>query len=153
MALVDEHGAALMALIRRLCGNPHDADDVFQETAVRVWRNFSSYPRLRNPRGWLLTIGYRAFIDSRGQHRRFEPLADPGDVRENSPSELAARAEASDLVNLAIADLPAAIREVVALHYTGGLTLKETAAAMNISEGTVKSRLNAALLKLRSVLK
>lgn len=152
MALVDEHGAALWALVRRLCGNPHDADDVFQETAVRVWRNLSSQPRLQNPRGWLLTIGYRTFLDSRGRQKRFEPLADPGDRDENSPAQLASRAEASGQVNLAIAKLPATIREVVALHYTGGLTLKETAAAMNISEGTAKSRLHAALLKLRSLL-
>src|SRR5258708_30305226 len=144
MVLVDEHGAALMALIRRLCGNPHDADDVFQETAVRVWRNLSSRPRLQNPRGWLLTIGYRTFLDSRSRHKRFESLADSCDRYENSPAELAARAEASDLVNSAIASLPATIREVIVLHYTGGLTLKDTAAAMNISERTVKSRLNAA---------
>jgi len=152
MTLVDEHGAALMALVRRLCGNPHDAADVFQETAVRVWRNFSSYPQLQNPRGWLLTIGYRTFLDSRGRQKRFEPLPESDDRHDNSPVELAARAEASDQVTLAIADLPTAIREVVSLHYTGGLTIKETAAAMNISEGTVKSRLNAALVKLRSVL-
>ena len=52
----------------------------------------------------------------------------------------------------AIAGLPDLIREVVVLHYTAGLTLSQTAAAMEISEGTVKSRLNAALNKLRSVL-
>ena len=152
MALVDEHGAALMALIRRLCGNPHDADDVFQETAVRVWKRLSAEPRLHNPRGWLLTVGYRAFLDSRGRQPRFEPLDDPGDQRQNSPADLAAGAEAGDRVNLAIANLPAAIREVVVLHYSGGLTLKETATAMSLSEGTVKSRLHAALQKLRSVL-
>ncbi|MBI3861054.1 MAG: RNA polymerase sigma factor [Planctomycetia bacterium] len=152
MTLVDEHGAALLALVRRLCGNPHDADDVFQETAVRVWRSMVSCPRLANPRGWLLTIGYRAFLDSRSRRGQFEALADPSDRGENSPAELAARAEVGGLVNAAVAELPETIREVVVLHYTGGLTIKETAEAMNLSEGTVKSRLNAALLKLRSAL-
>lgn len=152
MALVDEHGAALRGLVRRLCGNPHDADDVFQETAVRVWRNFASCPHLTNPRGWLLTIGYRTFLDTRGRRDRFETLADPGDPRENSPADQAARAETKDRVHAAVGGLPDTIREVVVLHYTGGLTIGETAAAMNLSEGTVKSRLNAALIKLRSAL-
>ena len=44
------------------------------------------------------------------------------------------------------------IREVVILHYAGGLSLSETAAAMGISKGTAKSRLSSALVKLRSVL-
>ena len=152
MALVDEHGAALMALLRRLCGNPHDADDVFQETAVRVWRNISACPRLQNPRGWLCTIGYRAFLDSRNRRGRFKVLGDQADLCETSPPDLVVQAEAAHHVQAAVAELPATIREVVVLHYTGGLSLRETAAAMNLSEGTVKSRLNAALLKLRSVL-
>ena len=44
------------------------------------------------------------------------------------------------------------LRQVVVLHYTGGLTLLETAEALGISPGTVKSRLSAALTKLRSIL-
>ncbi len=40
--LLDAHGAAVLAMLRRLCGNRHDADDVFQETAARVWRHLGS---------------------------------------------------------------------------------------------------------------
>ena len=75
--LVDEHGAVALAVLRRLCGNPHDAD-LFQEVAVRVWRNLRSRPRLRNPRGWLLTIAYRAFLDHRARRPRLASL-DEGD--------------------------------------------------------------------------
>ncbi|MGI8981367.1 MAG: RNA polymerase sigma factor [Pirellulaceae bacterium] len=34
----DDHGAAVLAMLRRLCGNMPDAEDAFQETAVRVWK-------------------------------------------------------------------------------------------------------------------
>jgi DNA-directed RNA polymerase specialized sigma24 family protein len=61
-ALVDEHGATVLAMLRRLCRNPHDADDLFQDVAVRVWRNLGSRPVLRNPRAWLLTIAYRVYV-------------------------------------------------------------------------------------------
>jgi RNA polymerase sigma-70 factor (ECF subfamily) len=52
----------------------------------------------------------------------------------------------------AVKTLPAGVRDVVTLHYTGGLTLRETAEAMGLSLGTVKSRLNSGLESLRSLL-
>jgi RNA polymerase sigma-70 factor (ECF subfamily) len=148
LALVDDHGATLLAMLRRLCGNASDADDVFQETALRVWRNFGTRPLLRNPRGWLMTIGYRAFLDHRERRHRHDPLVDPVDHRSQPPEAQAERSEWSERLNVAVGELPADIRQVIILHYTGGLTLRETAAALGISLGTVKSRLNAALNKL-----
>lgn len=152
LELLDAHGPMLMAMLRRLCGSHHEAEDVFQETAVRVWRGFSGRPKLRNPRGWVMTIGYRAFLDTRKRHMRSECLQDRVDERHGLPSDLAEKSEDCDRVRIAMADLPEPIREVVTLHYVGGLSLSQTAVAMEISEGTVKSRLNTALNRLRSVL-
>jgi RNA polymerase sigma-70 factor (ECF subfamily) len=152
LELLDLHGPTLMAMLRRLCGNCHDAEDVFQETAARVWRSFCTRPRLRNPQAWVMTIGYRAFLNTRDRRPRHEGLSDLMDDRHGSPGQMAERSEERDRVQAAIADLPDSIREVVVLHYVGGLTLGQTAAAMELSPGTVKSRLNAALNKLRSVL-
>lgn len=152
LELLDRHGATLMAMIRRLCGNQHDAEDVFQDTAIRVCRSFSSRPKLRNPRAWVMAVGYRAFLDFRGRQERHEGLSDPPDARNGSPMQIAERSEEHDRVQAAIAGLPEPIREVVVLHYVGGLTLGQTATAMELPPGTVKSRLNAALNKLRSVL-
>jgi RNA polymerase sigma-70 factor (ECF subfamily) len=152
LGLLDTHGPTLMAMLRRLCGNAPEAEDVFQETAMRVWRGFAGLPRLRNPRAWVLTIGYRAFVDSRKGRERHDGLEDPVDERQGMPPTLAERSEECDRVQAAIAGLPDPSREVVVLHYVGGLTLRQTAAVMGISSGTVKSRLNATLNKLRSVL-
>jgi RNA polymerase sigma-70 factor, ECF subfamily len=152
MELLDAHGAAAMAMLRRLCGSRHDADDVFQETAARVWRSLPNQPRLRNARGWLMTVAYRVFVDSRERRKPHDELSDPPDARADPPDRAAARAEVCDRVQAAIAGLPEPVREVVVLHYLGGLTLSQTAAAMHVREGTVKSRLNAALGQLRSVL-
>ncbi len=96
MALLEADGGALMGLLRRLCGNQPDADDVFQETAVRVWKNFSSRPWLRNPRSWLMTIGYRAFLDLQTRRPRGEPLLDPPDASASLPRELVEKAEDCD---------------------------------------------------------
>jgi len=152
LELLDLHGAALMAMLRRLCGNCHDAEDVFQETAARVWRSFPTRPKLRNPQAWVMTIGYRAFLNARDRRPRHEDLSDLTDHRHGSPGQMAERSEEHGRVQAAIAGLPEPIREVVVLHYVGGLTLGQTATAMELSTGTVKSRLNTALNKLRSVL-
>ena len=150
--MVDAHGASVMAMLRRLCGNRHDAEDAFQEMAMRVWRSFSSRPRLRNPRAWLMTIAYRTSLDHRARRRRHECLQDSPDDGPDTPQQSAERSEARDRVHAAIADLDEPIREVVVLHYIGGLSLRQTAESMGIADGTVKSRLNAALMKLRSAL-
>jgi RNA polymerase sigma-70 factor, ECF subfamily len=155
LALLDRHGAVAMGMLRRLCGNGHDAEDAFQDVAVRVWRHLAKRPLLRNDRAWLLTITYRVYLD---QQARRPPshvgLFDDDEALTSSttdrdPVAVAERAESAAQVNQAVAGLSPPLREVVVLHYTGGLTLRQIAAAMGISTGTVKSRLSAGLEQLR----
>jgi RNA polymerase sigma-70 factor (ECF subfamily) len=152
VALLEAHGPSLVAMLRRLCRNPHDADDVYQDTAVRVWKHFGSRPVLRNPRSWLMTIAYRAFVDHYERRQPSEPVLDLADSRTAPPERQAEASEWSGRVHAAIEDLAQPLRQVVLLHYAGGLTLRETATAMSLSIGTVKSRLNTALQSLRSLL-
>lgn len=152
MALVDAHGGALLALLRRLCRHEQDAEDAFQETAVRVWRNLESQPALRNPRGWLLTIGYRAFLDQKQRVKVHDVLADSTDLDDDSPPERAILNEEASRVQVALEQLAEPFRQVLTLHYFGGLSLAQTAEAMGIAEGTVKSRLHAGLNQIRRIL-
>lgn len=155
MELLDEHGPVVLALLRRLCRDHHEAEDAFQETAVRVWRNMAGRPRLRNPRGWLMTIAYRVYVDQVARRRKPESGHDGSltpDHRLPSPEALAEQGEEQIRVRKALAELPESLREVMALHYTARLSLSETAGAMGLSVGTVKSRLNTALERLRGVL-
>ncbi|MFO0956678.1 MAG: RNA polymerase sigma factor [Isosphaeraceae bacterium] len=152
--LVDLHGASVLAFLRRLCGRDQDADDVFQDVALRVWKNLGSRPRLRNPRGWMMTIAYRAFLDHRARMPRLVPLQE-GDAipsqeaRQRDPSAIAQQVELESLVQDCLSDLPWPIRSVVALHYAGGLSIHEVARTLGIPPGTAKSRLNSALEQLR----
>src|SRR5262245_59876102 len=79
LQMVDDHGSAVLALLRRLCGNLPDAEDAFQETAVRVWKSFDRRPPLRNPRAWLMQIAYRAFVDQHHRRRKGDVLTDVTD--------------------------------------------------------------------------
>jgi RNA polymerase sigma-70 factor (ECF subfamily) len=74
---------------------------------------------------------------------------DAPDLRFPTPLEHAERDETANRLRDEVADLSDPLRDVLALHYTAGLSIRETAAAMGISTGTAKSRLNAALNELR----
>ena len=149
--LLEAHGPAILSTLRHLCRDDNDADDIFQETALRVWRNLGSKPLLRNPRGWLMTIAYHCFVDHRRGAVQPEPLGELADGKAGDPAVLALEAESVDRVRAFTAALPEKLRGVVALHYAGGLSLRQAARALGISAGTAKSRLNAALEHLRKV--
>jgi RNA polymerase sigma-70 factor, ECF subfamily len=153
LELVDQHGATVMGLLRRLCGSGHDAEDVFQDVALRVWRNLGSRPRLRNPRGWLMTIAYHAYLDHQARSSTHGPLPDedsvPSGRHDHDPVVLAEHRERCQVLGHAVAELSPPLHEVIVLHYTGGLSLRQIAQAMGLSVGTVKSRLSAGLEQLR----
>ena len=128
---------------------PNDADDLFQETAIRVWRGLASRPWLRSPKPWLMTIAYRAFLDSRKGARKHGEMVEVADDRQASPTAAAEQLEQQTHLQATVQELPETLRSVVALHYSGGLSLRQIAAAMEINIGTVKSRLNSALVHLR----
>src|SRR5438270_475764 len=98
MRLVDDHGAVALGMLRRLCGNTTDAEDVFQETAVRVWRSFAARHDVRNKRAWLLSIAYRAFLDWADRRRSQEELWDTADTRLDGPGERAVKVEEAERV-------------------------------------------------------
>ena len=94
-----------------------------------------------------MTIAYRASIDQQTRRRSHDVLIDSPDTRLQSPEGQAEHREECTRLNASIDALPPQYREVLVLHYTGGLTLQQTAEAMDISLGTVKSRLNTAARK------
>jgi RNA polymerase sigma-70 factor (ECF subfamily) len=147
--LVDQYGGIVKAFLIRLCRNRHDAEDAFQETAVRVWRHLARGEVVLHPKSWLMTVAYRTFIDLKARRRTPpEPLCEQVDIGDGPDAIVSFREDALRMV-AAVDGLTDTIRDVVLLHYTGGLSLRETADTLGISEGTAKSRLNAALVQLR----
>lgn len=154
--LLAQHGPMLRTLVGRLCGRADRADDVWQETALRVWRALERHPDLRDPKAWLATLAWRAWADTgvrRSERSMTAPVeADIVDPRSPEPGEAVARAEEHDRVRTMLARLPEEYRVVVALHYTVGFTLNETAETLGVPVGTAKSRLARGLELLRKEL-
>lgn len=142
------------------------SEDLVQETLLRLYRAAWDYLPTGQFRGWMFRIARNLLIDhTRRAARdalvrrvRLKPSSDgqdavdllsllPGDLV--SPSERAAEAELTDVVEELLQDLPEEQRETFVLHHFDSLTLAEVADAMQTSLPTAKSRLRLAKEKLR----
>lgn len=155
MALYRGHGGAVLRLGVRELGDRGQAEDLVQETFVRVWRSAERFdPELSTPRGWILMIARRVVIDL----RRRAAVRPRGTAFEDAP-ELAApdedvleRLARSDAVDAALAGLDAPHREVLELSFRCDLPNAEIAERLGVPVGTVRSRTFYALRALRGVL-
>lgn len=157
--LYDRHARAVYSLARRILHDPADAEDVVQEVFAQAWRQASRYTASRGVvAAWLLTLARSRAIDklrarrtrplNHSDHRLARELTDTGPPAEWQAlsSEQAAR------VRTALADLPVLQRVAIELAYFEGCTQAEIAARLEQPLGTVKTRIRAALMKLREVL-
>ena len=145
-ALVDRHAVRLHAHLVRACGSRDDADDLLQETWVRVARGARTYRTGRPVRPWLYGIASNLANDwwRRRAVRARAAASAPAEPapRGPEPAETLALRER-------VARLPERQREVVWLRYFAGLDEGEMAEALGIPRGTVKSRLHGAIRALQ----
>lgn len=148
---------ALRRLAIRLTGNTHDAEDLVQETVMRVQPHVTEVSHLERPWPWLARVLYRLFVDEwRRQQRQPErqPDADPEAHADagDSPDEAFERALTRERLQRALDRLPAAQREVLILYDVEGYTLTEVVAITGAPKGTLKSRLHRARSAMRAEL-
>lgn len=149
-AFMAESSAALARTAWFLCGDEHQADELVQQAFVRVWTHWGKV-RQGEPLAYARKVLSNLRIDSWRKHRR-EVLADPGSLPEGAaPSSADVHAERDRLVR-ALALLSRKQRRIVVLRHLEGLSEKETAAALGVSVGTVKSHSSRGLGKLRELL-
>jgi RNA polymerase sigma-70 factor, ECF subfamily len=150
-AIYHDHGAALRRFVLSACRDPQLADDVVQETVLRVWQQA---PEITGSlRSYLFRTARNIMIDNyrKAQRRPREvterDAADPMDPAERV-DELLNRV----LMEEALLRLSAEHRDVlVALHYRR-YTVQEASRKLNIPSGTVKSRAFYAVRALRTIL-
>jgi len=153
--------ADVYALCRRLLGDPADAADATQEVYLRVVRAMMAFRGEAAFSTWLhrVTVNVcmtqlrrRGDTRARGQSAGFVDFAPDDLVSDDVGPE--SRAETADLASRtarALAELPEDAREVVVLRDVQGLSTKETAEMLGVSEGAVKVRLHRAHARLREL--
>ncbi|MGH8082269.1 MAG: RNA polymerase sigma factor [Lysobacter sp.] len=146
------HGP-LRGYLRRACGEDELADELVQDTWLRVLRGIGGLRESARLRAWLFGIARRALID-RLRGRYSEAAHDDGVDAEDLPSNEIGPDLALDLQRLqrGLDRLPILEREVLSLFYLQQLPLRDIAEILEIPAGTVKSRLFRARRSLRSQL-
>jgi len=155
--VVRTHADRVYRLAYRLSGNRADAEDLTQETFVRVFRSLAEYTP-GTFEGWLHRITTNLFLDMvrRRQRIRFDAL--PDDVGDRLASREAGPEQAYEHMNLdpeiqaALDALPPDFRVAVVLCDLEELSYEEIAATLNIKVGTVRSRIHRGRVLLRQAL-
>lgn len=136
--------------------DPQMAEEVVQETMVRVWRKASQFdPAKASASTWIFTIARNMRIDLLRKASRPEPdFNDPAFVPDPEPQvpEIMARAQDEEILTQLVSSMPTEQREVLVLAYFEDKTHPEIAAQLNIPLGTVKSRIRLALKRMRTAL-
>ncbi|MFH1573072.1 MAG: sigma-70 family RNA polymerase sigma factor [Acidobacteriota bacterium] len=158
-ALVARYQNRLYRYLLRWVREPAAAEDLFQQTWLRVIENIRRFDPSRNFDAWLFAVARNMAIDYL-RRRRPGSLEEPGPdevplrdrLHANTPGALeqVLRAERAGLVQGALDCQPALYREILSLRFEEEMKLDEIAEVLSIPLGTVKSRLARALERFRA---
>jgi RNA polymerase sigma-70 factor, ECF subfamily len=154
--LVRQHADRVYRLAYRLSGNQHDAEDLTQETFIRVFRSVQNY-QPGTFEGWLHRITTNLFLDMvrRRGRVRMEALPDDYDrvpADEPNPEEIYHESRLGPDLQAALDSLPPEFRAAVVLCDIEGLSYEEIGATLGVKLGTVRSRIHRGRQALRDYL-
>jgi RNA polymerase sigma-70 factor (ECF subfamily) len=161
-ALYRRHTPLLRTVIARVVHNEHDVDDLLQEVFLELWNRVDHYDQAKGKAlGWIVTLARRRAIDrirrrqayARAEERlRLETEQEPQQTRHNGVEEDVNAADRAEIFQRLLATLPVAQREALQLAYFRGLSQREIAAKTGIPLGTIKTRLELAVRKIRTAI-
>ena len=163
-ALLERFRRPLFGYLHRMLGNAAEAEDIFQETFLRVVKHLPRFEEGRRVKPWIYAIAsnlvknvyrsrsYREKTSIDQESASGEPLAANLAALSQTPHDLASDAERAASVREAIERLTPVSRDALVLFYFQGLAYDEIAQALEVPLGTVKSRIHNALSKLAALL-
>jgi len=162
-ALVIKYQQKIYNLIYKYVSNPETARDLSQEVFIKAYRALPHFKRQSAFYSWLYRIAINLCIDFIRQQKRIKTLSiedlangNMEDIPLNDerplPQELAEIQELGWIIGQAVLQLPPGQRRVFNLRYQEGLQLKEIAARLDRSEGTIKAHLHHAHQRLQRLL-
>jgi RNA polymerase sigma-70 factor (ECF subfamily) len=151
--LVLENLPALQRFAIRLIGDVDQAEELAQETLLRITRSWESYCGQAQFRTWLFQVAVNAFRDRLRKRSPPDELPDGLiDLRGPAPWAGAEHNERGRLIAKAVSSLPPRQREVIVLHTFEQLSVAEVATALDITEVNVRAQLTYARKRLRQLL-
>lgn len=151
--LYDNYSSALFGVIHRIIQNDEIAEDVLQETFLKIWNNFAMYDPVKGRLfTWMLNIARNMAIDKvrskeftqKQKNRGYSDSVSPVDFEDHSVYN----PETIGLKEM-VRKLEPEYKQIIDLLFFGGYTQSEVAEKLNLPLGTVKTRSRAAIQKLR----
>jgi len=153
--LFERHQRAAYSLALHITGDPEAAEENVQEAMLKVWLSASTFRAEGTVRSWLLRIVARESIKTLKSARRKQTAMDldfdqlPASAAVEDPAEN----ELSQALREKMQALPALERQLVGLHFGGGLTQQEIGETLSMPQQTISYKLNEAVKMLRSSMK
>jgi RNA polymerase sigma-70 factor (ECF subfamily) len=152
----DQYSSFVFGLARRVIGDRRAAEDVTQDVFLYLWEHCDGFdPGRGGLRTWLGTIAHRRAVDHvRREEARRRRNAKVGNRAPVAPDveEMAVAIVTAERVRSALDELPPEQRAAIDLAYFEGKTYREVAVALEIPEGTAKSRMRLGLARIADVL-
>ena len=145
--LVDKYGDSIYRFCRSLTYSKEDADDLFQETFLKILEQPDKINNSGNPRSFLFSTALYIWKSWKRRYARrnrlapVESLDNNANIGVNTTEEDYIALEEIKTTQKLVAALPEKFRIPVILYYTAEMSVSDIAAALKIPEGTVKSRL------------
>lgn len=150
--VLDHHLGQLMAYATRLTGSVTDAEDIVQETFVRLWTTRHRYdPSKARLSTWLHRIAHNQFVDSYRRAKTRKPEHDE-DSSVQGPDDLLESATQGQLVSQALMQLDERQRSALVLVHYQGMPHKEVADILDVSVDALESMLRRSRKKLKDIL-
>ena len=147
-ALFEAHKDKVYSIALRYSGDPAAAMDITQDTFLKLMDRIGQFRGEASFDSWLYRLVVNRCMDYRRQQQRWMPMVEDffDGFRAPQPSQMETllRSEMQQQVQDAVAKLAPEYRMVVVLRYTEGLSYEEIADLLQVSRGTVASRLNRA---------
>jgi len=149
--LYDHYSPALYGIILRIVKTHELAEEVLQEAFVKIWKNFESFDENKGKLfTWIINIARNSAIDQtrlKSFNRTIQPIENTVHIEEESAALLPETMDLKDLIK----KLGKEHQEIIDIVYFQGYTHVEAAEALNLQLGTLKTRLRAAIKKLREM--
>lgn len=155
--LMENYRKQVFSYLLRFCRNRMSAEDLFQETLIKVWKGFNSYDERNKFSSWLFSIAHNVATDSVRSlkiRNRISSLEDSKEFsnRDNPHKDLVEK-EMYELVMNAVDELSESQREVFLLRQHSEMTFKEIADELKQPLNTVLSHMHYAVTRIRKKLR